>query len=89
MRSVSETAKQLQSKSRPVNGANPFLEMERLWAASAIQGFDCLRDVRDTVYEMTFLSIYGSPFMRWIGASYKRTRKSYASCRKFRPSSSA
>ena len=32
MRSVAETAKQLQSKSQPLNSGNPFLEMERLWA---------------------------------------------------------
>lgn len=77
MRSVSETAKQLQSKSQPLNGANPFLEVERLWAAAVIQGFDFLRDIRDTIYEMTFLTIYGSPLARWIGASHAfvRTRK--------------
>ena len=74
MRSVSETAKQLANKSKPLNSENPFLEMERLWANSVIQGFDFLRDMRDTLYEMTFLSIYGSPFMRWIGASHAFTR---------------
>ena len=74
MRSVSETAKQLQNKSKPLNGGNPFLEMERLWADSLIQGFDFMRDMRDTIYEMTFLSIYGSPFMRWLGAPYAFTR---------------
>ena len=74
MRSVSETAKQLQNKSKPLNNGNPFLEMERLWSDSVIQGFDLLRDIRDTMYEMTFLSIYGSPFMHWIGASHAFTR---------------
>ena len=44
---------------------------------SVIQGFDVLRDIRDTMYEMTFLAIYGSPFMRWLGTPYafERTRK--------------
>ncbi len=74
MRSVSETATQLQNKSKPLNGGNPFLGMERLWADSLIQGFDFMRDMRDTIYEMTFLSIYGSPFMRWLGAPYAFTR---------------
>ncbi|HWJ18718.1 MAG TPA: DUF3141 domain-containing protein [Geobacterales bacterium] len=77
MRSVSDTAKRLESNAKPLNGANPFLEVERLWAESVIQGFDVLRDMRDTLYEMTFLTIYGSPFMRWLGAPYafERTRK--------------
>jgi pimeloyl-ACP methyl ester carboxylesterase len=77
MRSVSETATQLQSKSQPLNGANSFMSAERLWADSVLQGFDVLRDIRDTIYEMTFLTIYGSPYMRWIGAShaFTRTRK--------------
>jgi len=36
-----------------------------------------MRDARDALFEMTFLSIYGSPFMRWLGAShaFERTRK--------------
>jgi hypothetical protein len=74
MKSVPETAKQLQSKSKPLNSGNPFLEMERLWSECVIQGYDLLRDMRDTMYEMTFLSIYGSPFMHWIGASHAFTR---------------
>ena len=74
MRSVSETAKQFRNKSKPLNNGNPFLEMERLWADSVIQGFDVLRDMRDVMYEMGFLSIYGSPFMHWIGASHAFTR---------------
>jgi pimeloyl-ACP methyl ester carboxylesterase len=46
---------------------NPFLHAERLWATGVIQAFDLWRDLRDTMYEMTFLGLYGSPFMRWIG----------------------
>jgi pimeloyl-ACP methyl ester carboxylesterase/tellurite resistance protein len=55
-------------KSRPnVAADNPFLLAERLWADGVIQAFDLWRDIRDAAYEATFLSIYGSPFMHWIG----------------------
>lgn len=73
MKSVPEIAKQLQTSTKPLNG-NPFLEVERLWSESVIQGLDFMRDMRDAIYELTFLSIYGSPFMRWIGASHAFTR---------------
>ena len=76
MKSVPDIAKQLQANTKPLND-NPFLEVERLWSESVIQSLDFMRDIRDTIYELTFLSIYGSPFMRWIGAShaFKRTLK--------------
>jgi pimeloyl-ACP methyl ester carboxylesterase len=77
MRSLSETANRVLNERKPIDGANPFLDIERIWASSITQGFDLMRDVRDTFYEMTFLSIYGSPFMHWLGAShaFERTRK--------------
>ena len=77
VRSLSETANRIMNERKPIDSANPFLEIERLWASSVLQGFDFMRDVRDAVYEMTFLSVYGSPFMRWLGSShaFERTRK--------------
>ncbi len=77
MRPLSETANSIMKERKPIDGANPFLDVEQIWASSISQGFDFMRDVRDALYEMTFLSIYGSPFMRWLGAShaFERTRK--------------
>jgi tellurite resistance protein len=46
---------------------NPFLALERLAAHSIIQGMDLVRDLRDAAYENTFLSIYGTPWMRMLG----------------------
>jgi len=38
---------------------------------------DLVRDLRDAAYETSFLSIYGTPFMQWLGKPYahERTRK--------------
>ncbi len=65
-------------KNRPTVAAdNPFLLAERLWADGVIQALDLWRDMRDAAYEATFLSIYGSPFMRWIGRfdNFQRVHK--------------
>ena len=77
MRLLSETASRTMKDRKAADGDNPFLEIERIWAASITQSFDFMRDARDALYEMTFLSIYGSPFMHWLGAShaFERTRK--------------
>jgi tellurite resistance protein len=50
-----------------VTPGNPFLELERLMANSIIQGMDLMRDLRDASYENTFLAIYGTPLMHWLG----------------------
>ena len=73
MKSVPDIAKKLQEQAKPLNG-NPFLEFERLWTESLIQSIDLWRDVRDALYEATFLSIYGSPFLRWVGQQQAFTR---------------
>ena len=77
MRPLSEAASHIMKERKPTSGDNPFLDAERIWADGITQSFDFVRDVRDALYEMTFLSIYGSPFMHWLGAShaFERTRK--------------
>lgn len=62
---------------QPAAADNLFVTGERLAADALIQGLDLWRDLRDAAYEVTFLSIYGMPFMHWIGRShaYERTRK--------------
>ena len=77
MRPLSEAANRIMKERKRTDGGNPFLDVERIWAASVTQSLDFVRDVRDALFEMTFLSIYGSPFMHWLGAShaFERTRK--------------
>jgi pimeloyl-ACP methyl ester carboxylesterase len=77
MRPLQEVAARVADERKPADADNPFLAMERLWAASVSQGFDFMRDARDALYELTFLSIYGAPFMQWIARShaFERTRK--------------
>jgi len=52
---------------QPADPANPLLAWEQLMANSIIQGMDLVRDLRDAAYENTFLAIYGTPLMHWLG----------------------
>ena len=49
---------------------NPCLALEKVMVNAFMQGIDLYRDIRDAAFETTFLSIYGSPFMHWLGASH-------------------
>jgi pimeloyl-ACP methyl ester carboxylesterase len=77
MKLVDSTAAQVKANRQPTRSDNPFLELERIAAHSLMQGMDLVRDLRDAAYETSFLSIYGSPFMQWLGKPYahERTRK--------------
>jgi len=71
---VPAAAETARDQRRTATGDNPFLLAEHLWAEGLIQAFDFWRDVRDAMIETTFLSIYGSPFMHWIGRAFDYQR---------------
>ena len=60
------------SQRQPTTPDNPFVALERLMAHSVEQGMDLLRDLRDASYENSFLSLYGTPLMRWMGQATAR-----------------
>ncbi len=74
VRAAAETATR---ERKPADPASPFLAAEKLWAASVVHAFDLARDLRDALYEASFLAIYGSPVMTRVGApfAFERTRK--------------
>ncbi|ARN81686.1 DUF3141 domain-containing protein [Methylocystis bryophila] len=73
---VPATAENARTHRRATAADNPFLLAERLWADGLSQTFDFWRDVRDAMAEATFLTIYGSPFMHWVGRplDYRRAQ---------------
>jgi hypothetical protein len=77
MRGVRAAAEAATRERKPADPANPFVAAEKLWAASVIHGFDLARDLRDALCEASFLTIYGSPAMKRVGAThaFERTRK--------------
>jgi pimeloyl-ACP methyl ester carboxylesterase len=77
MKLVDSTAAQVLANRQPAQPDNPLLDLERITAQSLMQGMDLVRDLRDAAYETSFLSIYGTPYMQWLGKPYahQRTRK--------------
>jgi pimeloyl-ACP methyl ester carboxylesterase len=58
----------------PVEMDNPFRRGEALMADLLEQCLDFSRDVRDAWVELTFMSIYASPFMLWMGRTHSHQR---------------
>jgi pimeloyl-ACP methyl ester carboxylesterase len=56
----------------PVAADNVFVALERVLADGVERGFDLARDTRDAAIEMTFYALYGTPWMRRLGAAQKR-----------------
>ena len=56
---------------------NIFKITERLWAENISHTLNIWRDIRDACYETSFLCLYGSPYMRWVGRfnDFGRTHK--------------
>ncbi|HVM79079.1 MAG TPA: DUF3141 domain-containing protein, partial [Stellaceae bacterium] len=77
MKGMSEQAQKAAAERQPADPSNPFLSAERLWADSIVNTLDAFRDVRDAMYELTFLGIYSSPVMLRLGEkfAFERTRK--------------
>ena len=61
MRPVAGAAQRAARERKQASPDNPFLALEKLWAASVVQSFDLMRDLRDAAYELSFFAIYGRP----------------------------
>jgi len=77
MRPVAAAASAARADRKPASADNPFVALEKWWAAGVVQAFDVWRDLRDAFYETAFLAIYGAPVMSRLAAShaFERTRK--------------
>lgn len=64
----------------PAADDNPFVLLERLCADCVERSFDFYRDARDASIELTFHTLYGSAWMRYLGAArYARPQSHDAS----------
>jgi len=83
LQGVAGMAATLREQRKPAAEDNPFIQAERLWADMTHQSLDMVRDIRDMLYECTFLAIYASPMMNWLGRShaFQRTKKDPAELR--------
>lgn len=75
---IAAAAERLRETRAPAAPGNPFLAAEALWVEGVEQMFDLVRDWRDMAYELTFHTIWGSPWARAFGRTHepRRTLKS-------------
>ena len=83
MRAVELAAGKVKAARRKADVANPFLAAEAFWVQATENMIEFWRDSRDLGYELTFHSVWGSPWARAFGRTHeaKRTLKSEAELR--------
>jgi hypothetical protein len=64
MAPVSAMAKQVRETRAHAAAGNPLLELQELASRQIIAGLDAWRDMRDSLAEWTFMTVYGSPLLQ-------------------------
>ncbi len=64
MQPVAQLAEQVREERAPVSPGNPFLAIEQAMSSWMAATWEVHRSVRDSMAEMLFLNIYGSPFLQ-------------------------
>jgi len=64
---VAPLAEQVRSHRAPAAPDNPFLQLERFFSGVINDNLNLYRDVRDSLMERCFFSIYDSPLVRRLG----------------------
>lgn len=66
---IHDYAETVRKQRAPVAKDNPFVELEELYADCVERNFNLYRDMRDAAIELTFHSLYGTPWMKRLGAA--------------------
>jgi hypothetical protein len=78
MANVKADAEKARSERVKASDDNPFSMTEKIIAGQIEQNLNLYRDLRDATQEFWFHSVYGSPFMRSIGAKDIENRRAAA-----------
>ena len=65
---IDDVAETVRRERAPADKDNPFVALETLYADCVERSFDFFRDSRDATIELAFHALYGSPWMKRIGA---------------------
>ncbi|MEP0235894.1 DUF3141 domain-containing protein [Roseibium sp.] len=71
---LADLAERTRAARQPAEADNPFVQAERIGAELFEQSLDMFRDLRDTAYEMSFYSLWGTPYARWFGRTHQPGR---------------
>lgn len=74
MTKVARAAETVRENRRKAAPDNPFLAAEQLWVDSVEQAIDLYRDTRDMLYELTFYSLWSTPWARVFGRTHEARR---------------
>ncbi|RMX07591.1 DUF3141 domain-containing protein [Corticibacter populi] len=74
MATVENAAKVVRESRHRAAAGNPFVAAENLWFQWVEQGIDFWRDSRDAAYELSFHSLWGSPWARAFGRTHEARR---------------
>ena len=66
---IDDLAEDVREQRTPAARDNPFVALEQLWADCIEQGWNLFRDTRDAAIELTFHTLYGTPWMKRLGAA--------------------
>jgi len=66
---LGDLADQVRDQRAPAAKDNPFVELEGLWADWIEDGWNRYREFRDAAIELSFHGLYGSPWMKRLGAA--------------------
>jgi pimeloyl-ACP methyl ester carboxylesterase len=83
MQSVEAAAEKVRAARQKAAATNPFLAAEAFWVQTTENMIDVMRDTRDMMFELTFHSVWGSPWARAFGKAHeaRRTLKSHGELR--------
>ena len=83
MQRVEAAAEKVKAERQKAAATNPFLAAEAFWVQSTEYMIDLMRDSRDMMFELTFHSVWGSPWARSFGKTHeaRRTLKSHGELR--------
>ncbi len=78
MHTVETAAEKVRGARTKAAATNPFLAAEAFWVQTTENAIDFLRDTRDMQFELTFFSLWGTPWARAFGRTHetRRTLKS-------------
>lgn len=74
MLQVAHAADSLRGNRTKAAPDNPFLAAEALWVEGVEQVIDFWRDTRDMIYELTFFTLWSTPWARAFGRTHEARR---------------
>lgn len=74
---IGDIAEEVREQRTPAAGDNPLLKLEQLFADQVERSWNLYRDSRDALIELSFHSLYATPWMKVLGAARQARPQSH------------